>query len=107
MSNLREQHNKDLDGILDKKFGFAQVAEYASGIDGLKDINIIFEPEHTAPHPYTAEYEVIPPMATAKTSDVPNIAHKDTLKINDVIYEVLVPRANRTGLTIIELGEKA
>lgn len=106
MPTLLEQMETDLDIIFDTEYGLAVPATYTSKHDGVKEIKIILDIGRNEINPITGVYESVPPSATAKTVDVPNIVHKDTFLVDDVEYEVITSSPDGSGVTIIELGDK-
>ena len=85
---------------------FGVSAVYSSALDGLKEITVIFDPENPVINPDTGEVENIEPAATARTDDVPNARHRDTLKIGGVTYEIREVRPDGAGITTLRLGRQ-
>ena len=64
-------------------------------------INVIFDNEGFAIHPYTGELDKSDLIIHAITSDVTGIKDKDTITINSIIYEVKKAIPNGEGETLI------
>lgn len=70
---------------------FGKVAIYTPFGGSAVSIDVRFVESRRLPSidPYNGESSEITPYAKAKTTDVPNAAHKDTLEIDSITYEVL------------------
>ena len=97
----------DLDAFFDTEAGFAVVAIYTSAKDGLKEIPVIFDPKNPVINYDTGEMENLEPTAIAKSSDVVNARHNETLDIENMIYEIKEIDDDGYGMTTFVLGEKA
>lgn len=110
---LREQIEDDVAGVfLDTEGGFAVKAIYTSDLDGLKEIEVIFDREVIEADPYNQGPPLrTPPMALAATADVPKGRHKATLDIdvdNDGVttrFEIITAVPDNHGMTRLELNK--
>ncbi len=85
-------------------FGVEALYKEDGAGDGVT-INVLFEKEDLSIDPEEGDLQNDPPTARARTSDGPNAAHKDTLAINSVTYEVKTPRPDGEGMTLLRMKE--
>lgn len=76
-----------------------------TGASGPFDITVIFEPEVLGANPYTGEIANTGPVAYAKTADVAQAKHKDTLTVDGVQYEILKAEDDGYGVTTLTLNK--
>ncbi|MEK7772737.1 MAG: hypothetical protein AAB307_00195 [Deltaproteobacteria bacterium] len=79
-------------------------ATYDDGA-GPRAITVVFDPAVIGVNPYTGESVNTAPIAFAKTSDVPNAKHKDTLIVAGIVYEILKAEDDGHGMTTLTLGK--
>lgn len=78
-------------------------ATYDDGT-GSRAITVVFDPPVIGVNPYTGEAVNIAPIAFARTSDVSNAKHKNTLTIAGVDYEILKAEDDGHGMTTLTLN---
>ncbi len=65
----------------------------------------IFDDEFTSAVEGEMGIESSVPQVLVKTSDVPNVAHNETMTINSVVYNVIGIQPDGTGMTLILLSQ--
>ena len=85
---------------------FAQAATFTpSGGSGVA-ISIIFRNEFYAVDEGSVAVETTQPVITVQTSEVPNLAHGDTIATGGITYNVIGVRPDGTGITEIALEKQ-
>ncbi|MDH4101733.1 MAG: hypothetical protein OEV28_14305 [Nitrospirota bacterium] len=77
---------------------------YTSVIDGVKNINVVFDESAVDFNPYTGEVSAPHTEAMVVTIDAPNARHKDTILIDGVTYEVTGAMPDGHGVTRLKLN---
>ncbi|MEK6531262.1 MAG: hypothetical protein AABZ23_02070 [Deltaproteobacteria bacterium] len=76
-----------------------------SGAFGPYELNILFEEAFEAVNLHTGEVECMGPKAEAKTEEVADAKHGDTLTVDGVVYKITGIRPDGLGITTLLLSK--
>lgn len=96
---FKDDLTNDLDVFLNSDEFAVDVTYNAATIQG------IFDAEFSSAVEGEVGIESTVPQVLVKTSDVPNVAHNETMTINSVVYSVIGIQPDGTGVTLILLSE--
>ncbi len=86
---------------------FDEAAVYTPSSGQARIFQVMFDNEYQAAQfaQAEAEIELSGPKATCRESDVPGVAHGDTLEIRGITYSIAEVHPDGTGLTILILSK--
>lgn len=101
--SLQAQMQSDIDAFINTD-EFAVEATYIPASKIPSTVNVIFDNEGAVQTIDGVPMETTDPQLLVKTSDVPDIAHRDTFVIESVTYYVMDSKPNGTGMTNVVLS---
>jgi hypothetical protein len=99
MTTFKDDLTNDLDIFFNSEEFAVDVTYNAATIQG------IFDAEFSSAVEGEMGVESTVPQVLLKTSDVPSVAHNETMTINSVVYKVIGIQPDGTGMTLILLSE--
>jgi hypothetical protein len=99
MSTFKDDLTNDLEIFLNSDEFAVDVTYLGNTIQG------IFDDEFSSAVQGEMGVESTVPQVLLRTSDVPNVAHGETMTINSVVYQVIGIQPDGTGMTLILLSE--
>ena len=95
----------DLTGDLDVFFNSNEFAVEASLKGAAIPIKVIFDDEYREIALSAGSVEGSVPQCLAKSSDVEDAVHGDTLKVGETTYKIIEVQPNGTGITTLMLSK--
>jgi len=96
---FKEDLTNDLDIFLNENEFAVDITYQAATIQG------IFDAEFSSAVEGEIGIESTVPQVLVKTTDVPSVAHGQTMTINAVVYNIIAIQPDGTGMTLILLSE--
>ena len=86
---LKDDIASDIDKVFMNKDEFAvEAVYYENGVGNGRPVAVLFDKDSPRVSPESGELLGSGPAISVKTLDVPNLAHKDTFKIETITYRV-------------------